>query len=283
MQSSEEPQSYDLSSLRLLGTVGQRIDTDAWLWSYEHVGEGRCPIVDTWYQAETGGIILTTLPGICEMKPGVVGPPLPGIDATVVDADCEPVALGGAGYLVFERPWPGIYHPLGNGSEAKTYWSEFGEPGEEWIYFAEDGAVADDDGYITILGRLDDIISVGLPSKNRIHASEIERTIAEVEGVADVAIIAGEHDIKGEVPYAFVSEATTAETFRERITDRVERRLSAMACPEEIYVVSELPRTHSGSILRRVLSDLVDDEPLGNTDLLCNPDVLDCTAVEVRR
>lgn len=281
----EKPRSYDLSSLRLLGTVGQRIDADTWLWFYDYVGEERCPIVDTWYQAETGGMTLSTLPGICDMKPGAVGPPLPGIDATVVDADGDPVAPDDAGYLVFERPWPGMYRSLGNGPEAKTYWSEFGTPGEEWVYFAEDGAVADENGYITILGRLDDIINVGLPSKNRIHASEIERTIAEVEGVADVAVVAGKHEIKGEAPYAFVvvAEETTVDMIRERILDRVEAKLSPMACPEDIYIVSELPRTYSGSVLRHVLRDLVDDEPLGNTDLLYNPDVLDRIAVEVHR
>ncbi|RQG99239.1 AMP-binding protein [Natrarchaeobius oligotrophus] len=277
---TEYPDAHDLSSLRLLGTVGQRIDPDTWWWFYEHVGDERCPIVDTWYQAETGGITISTLPGVCEMKPGSVGPSLPGVEASVVDANGDPVAPGDAGYLVFTRPWPGFFRPIGDGSHAVEYWTEFGEPGERWVYFSEDGAVCDDD-YVTVLGRLDDIVNIGHYSKTRVHVSEIERTIAALPEIDDVAVVCGDHDIKGEAPYAFVVLEERSSGVRERIVETVERDLASQACPEEVYAVPELPRTYSGGVLRQVLKDLLNGEHLGDTDLLRNPEVLDYIAVEI--
>lgn len=281
---SAYPASHDLSSLRLLGTVGQRIDPRAWHWFYEHVGNGRCPIVDTWYQAETGGITISTIPGVCEMKPGSVGPELPGIDASVVDANGNEVPPGEAGYLVFERPWPGLFRPIESSEyQAREYWAEFGDDTEQWVYFSEDGATVDENGYITIMGRLDDVINIGSFSKNRVHATEIERVIADVDGVKDVAVISGLHAIKGEAPYAFVvAETGVTETIRSHICDRVERNLAAAACPKKIYLVSDLPRTYSGGVLRHVLEDLHNDEPLGDTNMLRNPRVLDHIATEIQ-
>ncbi len=280
----EYPQSHDLSSLRLLGTVGQRIEPETWMWFYRHVGNEQCPIVDTWYQAETGGITISTLPGICEMKPGSVGPPLPGIDATVVDANGEEVQDSAAGYLVLERPWPGIFRPVGSAEDRVTeYWTEFGDPSENWVYFTEDGATVDKEGYITILGRLDDVINIGYFSKNRVHVNEIERVIENVDAVKSAAVVAAEHDIKGEAPYAFVVvEDWAREKVRGDIESHIETALATQACPEEIYLVSELPRTYTGGVLRRVLEDLLNGERLGDTDLLRNPTILDRIAVEVR-
>lgn len=281
---TEFPESHDLSSLRLLGTVGQRIDPETWLWFYTHVGNGQCPVVDTWYQAETGGITLSTLPGICDMKPGAVGPPLPGIDATVVDANGAKVQHDEAGYLTFDRPWPGFFRPVGTADEqAMEHWTEFGNPGDEWVYFAEDGATVDGDDYITILGRLDDVINIGYFSKNRVHVSEIEQVIEDVDAVESATVVAAEHEIKGETPYAFVVVDDGDRSHARRdIRDRIEQELAAPACPEDVYVVSELPQTYAGGVLRQVLKDLLNGEQLGDTDLLRNPGVLDRIAVEIR-
>jgi acetyl-CoA synthetase len=278
------PAAHDLSSLRLLGTVGQRIGRDSWHWFHEHVGGGRCPIVDTWYQAETGGITISTLPGICDMKPGSVGQPLPGIDASIVDADGDAVAPGKAGYLVLDRPWPGFFRPVrAPDRTAREYWTEFGDPGEDWVYFTEDGAVADDDGYVTILGRLDDVINIGYYSKNRVHVSEIERVITDLDAVSDVAVICGEHDIKGEAPYAFVvADGEASSDLRTRIADKVENDLATPARPEAVFLVAALPQTYDGSTLRQPLEDLLNGERLGDVGLLRNPDVLDNIAVEIR-
>ncbi len=276
--------SHDLSSLRLLGTVGQRIDTETWRWFYEHVGDERCPIVDTWYQAETGGITISTLPGISDMKPGSVGPPLPGVDATIVNADGEAVPPGEAGFLVLNRPWPGLFRPVSASDQtAQEYWTEFGDPGDDWTYFAEDGAVADDDDYITVLGRLDDVINIGYYSKNRVHVSEIERAIADLDEVEDVAVVCGQHDIKGEAPYAFVvADDASRHDLTARIGDKVEHDIAPPARPEAVFLVSELPRTYNGGVLRQTLEDLLNDERLGDTSLLRNPEVLDSIAVEIR-
>lgn len=275
---------YDLSSLRLLGTVGQRIDPESWMWFYENVGNGECPIVDTWYQAETGGITISTLPGICDMKPGAAGVPLPGIDATVVDADGSEVSGGEPGYLVLTRPSPGFFRPIDNSDRnASECWSGFKSADESWTYFSEDGAVVDDEGYIKILGRLDGVINVGYDSKTRVHANEIESIIENTFGVDATAVVRGRHEIKGEAPYAFVtSDQSDSGDLHTRIADRVRHDLAVHACPEAIYTVPELPRTDSGSVLRRVLEDLLDGNRLGDTDLLRNPDVLDQIAVEIQ-
>jgi acetyl-CoA synthetase len=281
----EYPEQHDLSSLRLLGTVGQRIEQETWQWFYDHVGGGNCPIVDTWYQAETGGITISTLPGVCDMKPGAVGPPLPGIDVSIVDAEGKAVEPGEAGYLVINRPWPGIFRPVESSREkAREYWTEFGNPGDDWVYFTEDGAVADEDGYITMLGRLDDVINIGHYSKNRVHVSEIEEVIEEVPGVAEAVVVCGQHAIKGEAPYAFVvaNEANDSD-LTASVTEKVEYDLASQARPEGAFIIPELPRTYTGNVLHQVLEDLVNQEPLGNTNLLENPDVVSEIAVMIQR
>lgn len=274
--------AHDLSSLRLLGTVGQRIEPETWQWFYEHVGNERCPIVDTWYQAENGGIAISTLPGVHEMRPGSVGRPLPGIDADIVDATGDPVPDGESGYLVFRRPWPGFFRPVGDEATASELWQEFGDPPDEWIYFSEDSAVRED-GYITILGRTDDVINFGHYTKNRVHVSEIERVIEPLEEIDDVTVVCGQHDIMGEAPYAFVvCESESPTEIRTKITETVERELAAPTCPVDVYIVPELPRTYAGGVLRQALTDLLNGERLGDTDLIQNPAVLDSIAVEIR-
>ena len=278
------PNSYDLSSLRLLGTVGQRIDPESWKWFYKHIGKQKCPIVDTWYQAETGGITISTLPAICDMKPGSAGVPLPGIDATVVDADGSEVSTGESGYLVLTRPCPGFFRPVQTANQTvQEYWTGFSDINESWVYFSEDGAVVDEDGYFKILGRLDGVINIGYDSKTRVHTSEIERVIDNVDGIDEVAVIRGHHGIKGEAPYAFVvpSDPNSSE-IQSQVVDNVRQNLAIHACPEEVYTVPELPRTYSGGVLKKVLEDLLNKDRLGNTDLIRNPDVLDQIAVEIR-
>lgn len=279
------PAAHDLSSLRLLGTVGQRIERETWEWFYEHVGSGRCPIVDTWYQAETAGINISTLPGVCDMKPGSVGSPLPGIDVSIVDANGDEVSPGEAGYLVFNRPWPGFFRPVQTPERtAREYWTEFGDPADDWVYFSEDGAVIDEDGYITILGRLDDVINIGHYSKNRVHVSEIEQVIGEIDGVDDAAVICGQHDIKGEAPYVFVVASDESRgDLATTVADKVEYDLASQARPEAVFVLTELPQTYSGAVFDQVLEDLFNQEPLGDTNLLKNPEIVDDIAAEIQQ
>ncbi|MBB6645400.1 acetate--CoA ligase [Halobellus ruber] len=273
----EYPESYDLSTLRLLGTVGEPINPRAWKWYYKHIGGEECPIVDTWWQTETGGMMVSTLPGIGTMKPGSAGPPLPGIDARVVDTDGEEVDAGQAGYLTVQRPWPGMLRTLYRNDERfiDEYWDEYSDPDEgEWVYFPEDGAKIDDDGYITILGRVDDVVNV---SGHRLGTMEIESAIVGVDGVAEAAVVGGDHDIKGEAVYAYViledGYDGTEET-RDRIIEGVEDAIGPIARPEEVTFTPELPKTRSGKIMRRLLEEIANGEELGDTTTLRNPDVV---------
>ncbi|MDS0259787.1 acetate--CoA ligase [Haloarcula sp. S1CR25-12] len=273
----EYPDSHDLSSLRLLGTVGEPINPRAWKWYYKHIGDEDCPVVDTWWQTETGGMMLTTLPAIGEMKPGSAGPPLPGVSADVVDVGGDPVGAGEAGYLVVNRPWPGMLRTLYNNDERfiDEYWREYSNPDrDEWVYFPEDGAKLDEDGYITVLGRVDDVLNV---SGHRLGTMEIESAIVGVEGVAEAAVVGGKHDIKGEAVYAYViTEDGTEENeaLRERIIEGVEDAIGPIARPESVIFTPELPKTRSGKIMRRLLEDIANGEELGDTSTLRNPDVV---------
>jgi acetyl-CoA synthetase len=281
---TEYPERHDLSSLRLLGTVGEPINPRAWKWYYKHIGDEECPVVDTWWQTETGGMMVTTLPGVCEMKPGSAGPPLPGVSANVVDTDGEPVEAGQAGYLTVDRPWPGMLRTLYRNDErfVEEYWQEYSDPeSDEWVYFPEDGAKIDDDGYITVLGRVDDVINV---SGHRLGTMELESAIVGVEGVAEAAVVGGDHDIKGEAVYAYViTEDDTAgdDALRERITEGVEDAIGPIARPERIVFTPELPKTRSGKIMRRLLEDIANGEELGDTSTLRNPDIVDDIAGQV--
>jgi acetyl-CoA synthetase len=272
------PDRHDLSSLRLLGTVGEPINPRAWKWYYKHIGDEECPVVDTWWQTETGGMMVTTLPGIGEMKPGSAGPPLPGISAEVVDVSGEPVGAGDAGYLVVTDPWPGMLRTLYNNDErfVEEYWTEYSDPdADRWVYFPEDGAKLDEDGYITVLGRVDDVLNV---SGHRLGTMEIESAIVGVPGVAEAAVVGGHHDVKGEAVYAYVITEDGSEPgdeLREKIIAGVEEAIGPIARPEAVIFTPELPKTRSGKIMRRLLEDIANGEELGDTSTLRNPEVVD--------
>jgi acetyl-CoA synthetase len=274
---SRFPEQHDLSSLRLLGTVGEPINPRAWKWYYQHIGNEECPVVDTWWQTETGGMMVTTLPGVGTMKPGSAGPPLPGISADVVDVGGDPVEAGRAGYLVVNKPWPGMLRTLYQNDErfVSEYWSEYSvEERDQWVYFPEDGAKIDGDGYITILGRVDDVLNV---SGHRLGTMEIESAIVGVEGVAEAAVVGGDHEVKGEAVYAYVIledgyEGT--ESMRERIVEGVEDAIGPIARPEAVVFTPELPKTRSGKIMRRLLEEIANGEELGDTTTLRNPEIV---------
>jgi len=278
---TDHVEPYDLSSLRLLGTVGEPINPRAWRWYHEHIGGGRCPIVDTWWQTETGGMMITTLPAISEMRPGAAGPPLPGIDAVVVDAAGDRIAPGGAGYLTVQRPWPGMLRTLYRNAERfhSEYWERYSVPADdEWVYFPEDGAKLDEDGYITILGRVDDVINV---SGHRLGTMEIESAIVGVEGVAEAAVVGGADPLKGEAVVAYVireDRADGEEVMHERIIAGVEDAIGPFARPRDIIFTPELPKTRSGKIMRRLLEQIANAEEIGDTTTLRNPEVVEALA-----
>ena len=275
---SQYPEQHDLSSLRLLGTVGEPINPKAWKWYYKHIGGESCPIVDTWWQTETGGMMITTLPGVATMKPGAAGPPLPGVDAQVVDEAGEEVAPGEAGYVTVNKPWPGMLRTLYKNDErfVSEYWEAYSDPdSDEWVYFPEDGAKIDEDGYITILGRVDDVINV---SGHRLGTMEIESAVVGVEGVAEAAAVGGDHEMKGEAVYTYVileDGYEEGEEMKQSIVEGVEDAIGPIARPEEVIFTPELPKTRSGKIMRRLLEDIANGEDLGNTSTLRNPEVVD--------
>ncbi|WP_226481758.1 acetate--CoA ligase [Natrinema amylolyticum] len=281
----EYTENHDLSSLRLLGTVGEPINPRAWKWYYKHIGNEECPIVDTWWQTETGGMMITTLPGINTMKPGSAGPPLPGIDARVVDADGDEVDAGQAGYVTVNNPWPGMLRTLYDNDERfiEEYWDEYSdEDADEWVYFPEDGAKIDEDDYITILGRVDDVINV---SGHRLGTMEIESAVVGVEGIAEAAVVGGDHEVKGEAVYVY---AIPEDGYEDREDELEEKAMEAVldsigpiAKPEEIVFTHELPKTRSGKIMRRLLEDIASGNDLGNTSTLRNPEVVDDIAEQV--
>ncbi|WP_435360732.1 acetate--CoA ligase [Haloarchaeobius sp. DFWS5] len=279
------PDEHDLSSLRLLGTVGEPINPRAWKWYYKHIGAEECPIVDTWWQTETGGMMVTTLPGVGEMKPGSAGPPLPGVSAKVVDAAGDEVDPGRAGYLTVDKPWPGMLRTLYNNDDRfiDEYWREYSKPDDDhWVYFPEDGAKIDDDGYITVLGRVDDVINV---SGHRLGTMEIESAIVGVSGVAEAAVVGGDHEVKGEAVYAYVITEDGYEgddDLRQKIIQGVDDAIGPIAKPEQVIFTPELPKTRSGKIMRRLLEDIANDEALGDTSTLRNPEIVDEIAKKVR-
>ena len=282
---SEYPDGHDLSSLRLLGTVGEPINPKAWKWYYKHIGDESCPIVDTWWQTETGGMMITTLPGVATMKPGAAGPPLPGVDAQVVDADGDEVGPGEAGYVTVDRPWPGMLRTLYQNDERfiSEYWEEYSDhDSDEWVYFPEDGAKIDEDDYITILGRVDDVINV---SGHRLGTMEIESATVGVEGVAEAAAVGGDHEMKGDAVYTYVileDGYEEGEEMRDRIVEGVEDAIGPIARPEQVIFTSELPKTRSGKIMRRLLEDIANGDELGNTSTLRNPDVVEDIEAKVQ-
>jgi len=264
------PAAHDLSSLRLIGTVGEPINPEAWMWYHEHIGRGQCPIVDTWWQTETGGIMITPLPGVTTTKPGSATTPFPGIAAELVDAVGKPMTRGG-GFLTLTEPWPGMLRTI-YGDDARyreTYWSRF--PGR---YFAGDGAKVDDDGYWWLLGRVDDVLNV---AGHRIGTMEVESALVDHPGVAEAAVVGKAHDLKGQAIAAFVTvrEGTKASAeLRDDLRDHVARKIGAIARPDDVIFTADLPKTRSGKIMRRLLKDIAEGRALGDTTTLADPNVV---------
>jgi acetyl-CoA synthetase len=247
------PLKHDLSSLRLLGTVGEPINPEAWMWYHKIIGHERCPIVDTWWQTETGAIMISPLPGATPTKPGSATRPLPGIEVDVMTKSGEAVGKGEGGYLVIKRPWPGMLRTIWNDDERyqKQYWSEI--PG---VYFAGDGARRDGDGYFWIMGRVDDVINV---SGHRLGTAEIESALVSHEAVAEAAVVARPDEIKGSGIVAFVTlegSHKTSDALKEELRRHVAREIGALARPDEIRFTDQLPKTRSGKIMRRLLREI---------------------------
>jgi acetyl-CoA synthetase len=264
----EEPAKHDLSSLRLLGSVGEPINPEAWMWYHEHIGGGRCPIVDTWWQTETGGIMISPLPGATTLKPGSATFPLPGIGAEVVDDAGKPVTVGG-GYLTLTRPWPSMLRGIW-GDEQRyrdTYWSRFDDR-----YFAGDGAKLDDDGYMWLLGRVDDVMNV---SGHRISTTEVESALVSHPAVAEAAVVGANDATTGQAIIAYVTLRGGHEADIGELRDHVAKEIGAIAKPKTIYFTPDLPKTRSGKIMRRLLRDVAENRPLGDTTTLADPAVVD--------
>ncbi len=264
------PAKHDLSTLRLLGTVGEPINPEAWIWYQQHIGGGRCPIVDTWWQTETGGIMITPLPGVVTTKPGSATIPFPGISAQLVDQKGTPLPKGG-GLLVLTEPWPGMLRTIYGDDERyrQTYWSRFGDK-----YFAGDGAKLDDDGYWWILGRVDDVLNV---AGHRIGTMEVESALVDHPSVAEAAVVGKHHELKGQALAAFVTlkegNRPTAE-LKDDLKDHVARKIGAIARPDDILFSADLPKTRSGKIMRRLLKDIAEGRALGDTTTLADPGVV---------
>ncbi|HEV8196521.1 MAG TPA: acetate--CoA ligase [Gemmatimonadales bacterium] len=267
---TEHPARHDLSSLRLLGSVGEPINPEAWIWYREQIGQSRCPIVDTWWQTETGGIMITPLPGVVTTKPGSATIPFPGISAELVDAEGTPMERGG-GFLTLTEPWPGMLRTIYGDDQRfrDTYWSRF--PGR---YFAGDGAKVDDDGYWWILGRVDDVLNV---AGHRIGTMEVESALVDHPMVAEAAVVGRAHELKGHALAAFVTlkegHAAT-ESRKDELKEHVTRKIGAIARPDDIYFSADLPKTRSGKIMRRLLKDIAEGRALGDTTTLADPAVV---------
>jgi len=269
---TEYPARHDLSSLRLLGTVGEPINPEAWVWYREHIGGNRTPVVDTWWQTETGMILITPLPGITTLKPGSATLPFPGVVAEVVDDQGRPVPQGAAGgYLVLSRPWPAMMRTIWGDPDryVQQYWSRF--PGR---YFTGDGAKIDEDGYFWLLGRVDDVLNV---AGHRIGTMEVESALVSHPAVAEAAVIGINHEIKGQALAAFVtlrSGHKPGDAMIQALRDHVGEKIGAIAKPDKIFFTAELPKTRSAKIMRRLLRDIAEGRVLGDTTTLADPTVL---------
>jgi acetyl-CoA synthetase len=268
----EHPANHDLSSLRLLGSVGEPINPEAWMWYHEHIGGGRCPIVDTWWQTETGGIMISPLPGATTTKPGSATFPLPGISADIVDEQGESVGVPGGGYLVLDQPWPAMLRGIW-GDDARfrqTYWSRL--PNR---YFAGDGAKRDEDGYFWLLGRVDDVMNV---SGHRISTTEVESALVSHPSVAEAAVIGRADATTGQAIAAFVTPRggfDGDEELAKELRDHVAKMISPIAKPASVLFTHDLPKTRSGKIMRRLLKDIAEDNQLGDTTTLADASIVD--------
>ncbi|WP_242908460.1 acetate--CoA ligase [Actinomadura terrae] len=268
------PAKFDLSSLRVLGSVGEPINPEAYVWYREHIGAGKTPVVDTWWQTETGGIMISPLPGVTAGKPGAAMRPLPGIVADVVDDQGEPVPNGGGGFLVVKEPWPSMLRTIWGDDEryVKTYWSRF-----EGLYFAGDGAKKDEDGDLWLLGRVDDVMLV---SGHNISTTEVESALVSHPKVAESAVVGATDPVTGQAIVAFVIPRGSAgdvegADFLKELRDHVSKTLGPIAKPRQIMIVPELPKTRSGKIMRRLLRDVAENRSIGDVSTLADSTVMD--------
>ena len=263
----EEPAKHDLSSLRLLGSVGEPINPEAWMWYHENIGSSRCPIVDTWWQTETGGIMISPLPGATTTKPGSATFALPGVGIEVLDDDGKLVTHGG-GYLTLTQPWPGMLRGIWKDPERykDAYWSRF-----ENRYFAGDGAKLDDDGYLWLLGRVDDVMNV---SGHRISTTEVESALVSHPSVAEAAVVGANDATTGQAVIAFVTLVGGKEVDEQVLRSHVASEIGAIAKPKTIYFTPDLPKTRSGKIMRRLLRDVAEGRNLGDTTTLADANVV---------
>jgi acetyl-CoA synthetase len=269
---SDIPAEYDLSSLRVLGSVGEPINPEAWMWYRKNVGGDRCPIVDTWWQTETGAIMISPLPGVTATKPGSAQRALPGISADVIDDLGQSVPDGGGGYLVLDEPWPAMLRTIWGDDQRfiETYWSRF-----EGIYFAGDGAKKDSDGDLWLLGRVDDVMNV---SGHRISTTEVESALVSHPDVAEAAVVGASDETTGQGIVAFVilrGTATADENTVKNLRDHVAQEIGPIAKPRQIMVVAELPKTRSGKIMRRLLRDVAENREVGDVTTLADSSVMD--------
>jgi acetyl-CoA synthetase len=269
---TEHPEGHDLSSLRLLGSVGEPINPEAWVWYWKHIGGGRCPVVDTWWQTETGNILISPLPGITPLKPGSATRPLPGIEADVLDDQGRSVPAGSGGYLVLKRPWPAMFRTIYGDPQryVDTYFSKFGPS----VYLAGDGARRDEDGYFWLLGRIDDVMNV---AGHRLSTFEIESALVDNEQVAEAAVVSRPDPQVGEAIVAFVTlrggqvgDPAVAKELREHVA----KLIGKIARPHSIVFTEDLPKTRSGKIMRRLLRDVAHGRDLGDVTTLANAEVV---------
>ena len=269
----EYPNKHDLSSLRLLGTVGEPINPRAWEWYHEVVGGGNCPIVDTWWQTETGGIMITPLPGLTETKPGSATRPFPGIKPAIYDEDGNPVEGAASGYLVIEKPWPSMLRTIYKDQQRyeDTYWNVY-----DGVYFVGDGAKRDEDGFYWITGRVDDVMNI---SGHRISTAEVEGALVGHEGVAEAAVIGRHDEDKGQAVFAYVTleDGTEgSEELQKSLIQHVRKQIGPLASPDDLVFTDVLPKTRSGKIMRRVLRSVAEgSDDLGDTSTLADPSVVD--------
>jgi acetyl-CoA synthetase len=262
------PTRYDLSSLRLLGTVGEPINPEAWMWYHRVIGGESCPIVDTWWQTETGAIMITPLPGLTETKPGTATRPFPGIEATILTDAGEET---NAGYLAITSPWPAMLRTIwGDDQRFKdTYWSRW-----DGLYFPGDGAKRDEDGYLWILGRVDDVLNV---AGHRIGTMEVESALVDHPAVAESAVVGKSHEIKGQSIAAFVTLKEGhdgTDGLLRALREHVGHKIGAIAKPEMVVFTADLPKTRSGKIMRRLLRDIAEGRAVGDTTTLADPAVV---------
>lgn len=268
----EHVEKHDFSSLRLLGSVGEGINPEAWIWYYEKIGGGRCPIVDTWWQTETGGIMISPLPGCTPLKPGSATLPLPGVVPEVVAEDGKPVPVGTGGWLVITKPWPGMLRGIWGDDERykRQYWSDIPHK-----YLAGDNARIDEDGYVWIMGRIDDVLNV---SGHRLSTIEVESALVSHPAVAEAAAVGRPHEVKGEAICAFVTLAEgfePSDQLRQELKNHVRKEIGALAVPDDIRFTTSLPKTRSGKIMRRLLRDIAAGrETIGDTSTLEDYSVL---------